>query len=164
VLDLVAEKAGWGTKLPEGRGRGIAAHYMFGAYVAEVAEVTVDPSGGVKVDRVVAAIDCGIVINPTGARAQIEGGILHGLSMTFHGEITIENGGAVQGNFDEYPLLKIGETPKIEVHFVENTETPSGLGEMTLPAIPAAVGNAIFDATGKRVRRLPIRAEDLKSS
>jgi isoquinoline 1-oxidoreductase beta subunit len=161
VLDLAADKGDWGKKLAEGRGRGVAAHFMFGAYVAHVADVTVDSSGGVKVDRVVTAIDCGIVINPTGARAQIEGGVLHGLSMTLHGEITIENGMAVQGNFDQYPLLRFGEAPKIEVHFVENTETPSGLGEMALPSIPAAVGNAIFAATGKRVRRLPIRAEDV---
>jgi isoquinoline 1-oxidoreductase beta subunit len=161
VLDLAAEKSDWGTAMPEGRGRGIAAHFMFGAYVAEVAEVTVDSSGGVKVDRVVAAIDCGVVINPTGARAQIEGGILHGLSMTLHGEITIDNGMAVQGNFDQYPLLEIGEAPEIEIHFVDSTETPSGLGEMSLPALPAAVGNAIFAATGKRVRRLPVRAKDL---
>ena len=164
VLDLAAKKSGWGKKLPKGRGRGIAAHFMFGAYVAEVAEVTVDGSGAIKVDRVVAAIDCGIVINPTGAHAQIEGGILHGLSMTLHGEITIENGAAVQGNFDQYPLLRIGEAPTMEIHFVENTETPSGLGEMALPALPAAVGNAVFDATGTRVRRLPIRPEDLKAS
>ncbi|MCK5619602.1 MAG: xanthine dehydrogenase family protein molybdopterin-binding subunit, partial [Candidatus Krumholzibacteria bacterium] len=164
VLDLAAKKSGWGEKLPKGRGRGIAAHYMFGAYVAEVAEVTVDDSGAIKVDRVVAAIDCGIVINPTGAHAQIEGGILHGLSMTLHGEITIENGAAEQGNFDQYPLLRIGEAPTMEIHFVENTETPSGLGEMALPALPAAVGNAVFDATGTRVRRLPIRPEDLKAS
>lgn len=164
VLDLAAKKSGWGEKLPKGRGRGIAAHFMFGAYVAEVAEVTVDGSGAIKVDRVVAAIDCGIVINPTGAHAQIEGGILHGLSMTLHGEITIENGAAEQGNFDQYPLLRIGEAPTMEIHFVENTETPSGLGEMALPALPAAVGNAVFDATGTRVRRLPIRPEDLKAS
>ncbi len=163
VLDMVAEKSGWGEALPEGRGRGIAAHYMFGAYVAEVAEVTVGADGQIGVDRVVAVVDCGIVINPTGARAQVEGGILHGLSMTLHGEITIEGGMAVQGNFDDYPLLKIGEAPKIEVHFVENTETPSGLGEMTLPAIPAAVGNAIFAATGKRIRHLPIRPADVRS-
>ena len=137
---------------------------MFGAYVAEVAEVTVDGSGAIKVDRVVAAIDCGIVINPTGAHAQIEGGILHGLSMPLHGEITIENGAAVQGNFDQYPLLRIGEAPTMEIHFVENTETPSGLGEMALPALPAAVANAVFAATGTRVRRLPIRPADLKAS
>jgi isoquinoline 1-oxidoreductase beta subunit len=164
VLDMAADKGGWGEKLPEGRGRGIAAHFMFGAYVAEVADVSVNPAGEVTVDRVLAVIDCGIVINPIGARAQIEGGILHGLSMTLHGAITIENGGAVQGNFDQYPLLKISEAPKIEVHFVKNTHAPSGLGEMALPALPAAVGNAIFDATGKRVRRLPIRAEDVRES
>jgi isoquinoline 1-oxidoreductase beta subunit len=161
ALELAVQKAEWGKSLPQGSGRGIAAHFMFGAYVAEVAEVTVDASGGLKVDRVVAVVDCGVVINPTGARAQIEGGILHGLSMTLHGEITIDGGMAVQGNFDQYPLLKIGEAPTIEVHFVDSTETPSGLGEMALPSIPAAVGNAIFDATGKRVRRLPIRPEDL---
>lgn len=163
VLDMAAEKSGWGAALPEGRGRGIAAHYMFGAYIAEVADVTVGADGKISVDRVVAVVDCGIVINPTGARAQIEGGILHGLSMTLHGEITIDNGMAVQGNFDTYPLLKISEAPKIEMHFIKNTETPTGLGEMALPAIPAAVANAVFAATGKRIRRLPIRPADLRA-
>jgi isoquinoline 1-oxidoreductase beta subunit len=93
----------------------------------------------------------------------VEGGILHGLSATLHGEITIADGGVVQGNFDDYPLLRIDEVPEIEIHFVESTEPPTGLGEMTFPGIMPAVANAVFDATGKRVRRLPIRAEDVRA-
>ncbi|MFQ5512442.1 MAG: xanthine dehydrogenase family protein molybdopterin-binding subunit [Candidatus Krumholzibacteriia bacterium] len=162
VLEVAATKSNWGGRLPGSQGRGVAAHFMFGAYVAQVAEVTVDRQNGeVRVDRIVAAVDCGIVINPTGARAQLEGGIIHGLSATLHGEITIAEGGAVPGNFDQYPLLRIGETPDIEVHFVASTEHPQGLGEMALPSVAPAVGNAIFAATGKRVRRLPIRPRDL---
>jgi isoquinoline 1-oxidoreductase beta subunit len=163
VLKAAAEKADWGAPLPKGRGRGVAAHFMFGAYVAEVADVTVGDSGDLKVDRVVAVVDCGIVVNPTGARAQVEGGILHGLSATLHGQITIANGGTVQGNFDDYPILRIGEAPAIDVHFIPSTEHPQGLGEMALPSIAPAVCNAIFAATGKRVRRLPIRKEDLRT-
>jgi isoquinoline 1-oxidoreductase beta subunit len=136
---------------------------MFGAYVAHVAEVTVGDDGGVRVDRVVCAVDCGIVVNPIGARAQIEGGILHGLSATMYGEITIADGGAVEGNFDDYPLLRLDEAPVIEVYFVESTEHPQGLGEMAFPGIMPAVCNAVFDATGVRVRRLPIRARELQA-
>jgi isoquinoline 1-oxidoreductase beta subunit len=161
VLDEAAKKSGWGKPLPKGRGRGIAAHFMFGAYTAEVAEVTVRTGGEFTVDRVVAVVDCGIVVNPTGAHAQIEGGILHSLSATLYGEITIENGGVVQGNFDTYPLLRIGEAPEIEVFFIENEFKPQGLGEMVFPALPPAVANALFAATGKRVRKLPIRPADL---
>ncbi len=134
---------------------------MFGAYVAQVAEVSVDQAGTVRVHRVVCAVDCGIVINPPGARAQVEGGIIHGLSATLHGEITIANGGAVEGNFDTYRLLRIDESPEIEIYFVRSVEPPTGLGEMTFPSIMPAVVNAVFAATGRRVRRLPIRPEDV---
>jgi isoquinoline 1-oxidoreductase beta subunit len=135
---------------------------MFGAYVAHVAEVTVANDGRVRVDRVVCALDCGIVVNPIGARAQVEGGILHGISAVLHGEITIADGGAVEGNFDDYPLLRLDEAPEIEIHFVESSEHPQGLGEMAFPGIMPAVCNAVFDATGVRVRRLPIDVAELR--
>jgi isoquinoline 1-oxidoreductase beta subunit len=174
VLDMAVAKSGWERPLAESsdrsgarpvgrRGRGVAAHMMFGAYVAHVAEVTVGDDGGVRVDRVVCAVDCGVVVNPIGARAQIEGGILHGLSATLYGEITIADGGAVEGNFDDYPLLRLDEAPQIDIHFVESTEHPQGLGEMAFPGIMPAVCNAVFDATGVRVRRLPIRARELQA-
>lgn len=164
VLDLAAENGDWGASMPRGRGRGISAHMMFGAYVAHVAEVTVDDGGGVKVDRVVCAVDCGIVVNPTGARAQVEGGILHGISATLYGAITISGGSAVEDNFDQYPVLRMSEAPEVEIHFVESTEHPSGLGEISFPGIIPAVVNAVFAATGKRARRLPIRSEDIRAS
>ena len=162
VLDLAVSHSDWGKPMPAGQGRGVAAQMMFGAYVAQIAEVSVDDDGGVQVDRVVCAVDCGIVINPPGARAQVEGGILHGLSATLHGEITIADGGVVEGNFDGYPLLRIDEAPKIEIHFVPSTEPPTGLGEMVFPTIMPAVANAVSAATGKRARRLPIRPEDVR--
>jgi isoquinoline 1-oxidoreductase beta subunit len=161
VLDLAVSRSDWGKAMPAGQGRGVAAQMMFGAYVAQIAEVSVDDDGGVRVDRVVCAVDCGIVINPPGARAQVEGGVLHGLSATLHGEITIADGGVVEENFDGYPLLRIDEAPKIEIHFVRSTEPPTGLGEMVFPTIMPAVANAVSAATGKRVRRLPIRPEDV---
>lgn len=162
VLDLAVEKSDWAGPSPAGHGRGVAAHMMFGAYVAQVAEVSVDGAGNVRVHRVVCAVDCGIVINPSGARAQVEGGILHGLSAALHGEITIANGAAVQENFGAYPLLRIDETPRVDIHFVPSTEPPTGLGEMAFPSIIPAVANAVSAATGVRVRRLPIRAADLR--
>ncbi|MFQ5865072.1 MAG: molybdopterin cofactor-binding domain-containing protein [bacterium] len=162
VLELAAENSGWGTSLPKGRAQGIAAHFTFGSYVAEVAEVSVDVSGKVKVHRIVAAVDCGIVVNRSGAQAQIEGGIIHGLSAAFYGKITIERGSTKQSNFHDYPLLRINEAPKIEVYFIPSKEPPFGLGEMALPPLAPAVCNAIFAATGKRIRRLPIRTEDLR--
>lgn len=160
---LAAEKAGWGDPLPEGWGRGIAFHSTFGVtHVATVAEVEVKPDGSVRVHRVVCGVDCGQVINPDTAAAQIEGGTLFGLTAALHGEITVENGRVQQSNFHDYPLLRIDETPQIEVYFVPNDRAPRGLGEMGVPPIAPAVLNAIFAATGKRLRRIPIRPEDLR--
>lgn len=161
VLELAAEKAGWGKPLPAGRSRGIAVHESFGSFVAQVAEVSVAPGGALRVHRVVCAIDCGQVVNPDTIRAQMEGGINFGLTAVLYGEITIENGRVQQRNFHDYRMLRMHEAPEIEVHIVPSREKHGGVGEPGVPPIAAAVGNAIFAATGKRIRRLPIRAEDL---
>ncbi|HMK08167.1 MAG TPA: molybdopterin cofactor-binding domain-containing protein [Anaerolineales bacterium] len=162
VIDLAAEKAGWGTPLAPGRGRGLAFHATWGATpVAQVAEVTVDPKGQVRVDRVVCAVDCGQVINPSLVEAQMEGGIIFGLTAALKGMIQVENGRVLQTNFDDYPLLRLDETPEIEVYIVPSHERPSGIGEMANPVIAPAVANAVFAATGKPVRRLPILPDDL---
>lgn len=160
TLELAAAKAGWGKPLPPGRGRGLACHFSFDTYVAEVAEVTVTKEG-VTVDRVVAAVDCGRVVNPNGARAQIEGGIIWGLTSTLKSAITIDKGRVVQSNFDNYEMLRIKETPIIEVYFVPSEAPPTGLGEPGVPPLAPAVLNAVFAASGRRLRRLPIRQEDL---
>jgi isoquinoline 1-oxidoreductase beta subunit len=163
VLELAAAKAGWGGPLPSGRGRGIAAHFSFDTYVAEVAEVTVE--GGVpRVRRVVCAVDCGIVVNPDGVRAQIESAIVYGLSAALKGSITITEGRVEQSNFSDFEVLRIDEMPVIEVHTLPSIERPTGTGEPGLPPIAPAVANAIFAATGKRLRRLPIRPEDFGSA
>ena len=156
VFDLAAEKAQWGNALPPGRGRGIAGVFGWGSYVAYVAEVSVN-SGAVRVERVVAAMDCGQVVNPDMVAAQVEGGIVFGLSAALKGEITVDHGRVQQSNFDNYPVLRINEMPQVEVHIVPSTAPPGGMGEPPVPAIAPAVTNAIFAATGKRVRRLPIR-------
>jgi isoquinoline 1-oxidoreductase beta subunit len=161
VLTLAAEKAGWGSAPPKGRARGIAAQYSFRSYVAEVAEVSVTPKGEVRVHRVVCAVDCGRVINPDGVKAQIESGIVYGLSAALKGAITIKDGAVEQGNFNDYDVLRMGEMPEVEVHIVPSAEAPTGVGEPGTPPIAPALCNAIFAATGKRVRRLPIRASDL---
>ncbi|MFN3427813.1 MAG: molybdopterin cofactor-binding domain-containing protein [Candidatus Thermochlorobacter sp.] len=164
ALELAAEKAGWGTPLPAGLYRGIACHESFRSYVAEVAEVSVDKqTGKVRVHRVVVAIDCGIVVNPLSAAAQMEGGVIDGLSCVFKRAITIKNGRVEQSNFADYDSLRIDEAPKVEVYFVPSAEAPTGTGEPGLPPAIPAVCNAIFAATGKRIRKLPISADDLKT-
>lgn len=163
VVELAANKAGWGTPLPEGRARGIALAESFGSFVAQVAEVSVDKAGKVRVHRVVCAVDCGRHVNPDGIAAQMEGGIVFGLSAALHGEITLKDGRVEQSNFHNYPVLRMNEMPQVEVHIVESRENPGGIGEPGVPPVAPAVCNAIFTLTGKRIRKLPIRAEDLKA-
>jgi isoquinoline 1-oxidoreductase beta subunit len=156
TLELAAKKAGWGTPLPKGRFRGLAVHESFGSFVAQVAEVSVE-GGNVRVHRVVAAIDCGIAVNPAGVIAQVEGGIVYGLAAALYGEITIREGRVQQSNFHDYKPARMSDAPAIEVHIVPSTERPSGVGEPGVPPLAPAVANAIFAATGKRMRRLPFR-------
>ncbi len=159
-LELAAARAGWGSPLPAGRARGIAGHFSFESYVAHVVELSVE-KGVPRVHRVVSAVDCGVVINPDGVAAQVESAIVYGLSAALKGSITIANGKPQQSNFDSFDVLRIGEMPVVEVHLIPSQERPTGMGEPALPPIAAAVGNALFALTGKRVRRLPIRKADL---
>ncbi|MBL8671610.1 MAG: xanthine dehydrogenase family protein molybdopterin-binding subunit [Alphaproteobacteria bacterium] len=155
VLNLAAEKAGWGKPLPAGKARGIAVHESFHSYVAQVAEVTVDAKGGFTVDRVICAVDCGIAINPDVIKAQMEGGIGFGLGAALAEAITLEKGRVQQSNFHDYTPLRIDRMPKVEVHIVPSTAAPTGVGEPGVPPIAPAVANALFAATGKPVRSLP---------
>jgi isoquinoline 1-oxidoreductase beta subunit len=159
TLDLAAEKAGWHTKLPPGRGRGIAV-YPFHSFVAQIAEVSVAADGSLEVDRVVCAVDCGTVVNPDIVRAQMEGGIAMGLSAALHEQVTFERGRVQQSNFADYPILRIHEMPRIEVHILPSDERPLGVGESGVPPIAPALANAIFAATGRRIRRLPLSRSD----
>ena len=156
VLELAATKAGWGTPLPAGRARGIAVYKSFESFAAQVAEVSVSPAGDVRVHRVVCAIDCGMHVNPSTIEAQMQSGIVFGLTAALKGAITIENGRVMQSNFHDYQMLRIAEMPVVEVHIVPSNEAPGGVGEPGTPPIAPAVCNAIFAATGKRIRRLPI--------
>jgi isoquinoline 1-oxidoreductase beta subunit len=156
VLELAADKAGWGKPLPEGRARGVAYVQSFGTRVAQIAEVSLNRDGTPKVERVVCAVDCGIAINPDVIAAQIEGGVGFGLTAALYGDIRIEKGRVVTKNFDAYRLLRINEMPSIEVHIVQSDQDPSGIGEPGVPPIAPAVANAYFRLTGRRVYRLPI--------
>jgi isoquinoline 1-oxidoreductase beta subunit len=156
VMQLAAEKAGWGTPLAPGRGRGLAVHYSFHASLAYVAEVTVSADGSVKVDRVVCAVDCGIAINPDVIRAQVEGGVAFGLGAILYSTISLKQGRVEQSNFNDYRVLRMSSMPTVEVYIVNSEEPPSGIGEPTVPPIGPAVSNAIFAATGTRVRTLPL--------
>jgi len=159
VLPLAAERAGWGSALPHGRGQGIAVYQSFGSWVAQVAEVSVSSDGAIRVHRVVCAIDCGSTVNPDTVAAQMEGGILFGLSAALHGEITIRDGAVEQASFEDYPIVTLHESPEIEVHIVPSRRPPGGAGEPGVPPIAPAVANALFAASGVRIRRLPLLRE-----
>ena len=164
VLETVAQKGGWGKTLPAGQGRGIAVHESFGSFIAQMAEVSLDKEGSVKVERVVCAVDCGRIVNPDTIRAQMESGIVFGLSAALYGEITLKNGRVEQGNFDAYPLLRMNAMPQVEVHILDSNEAPGGVGEPGVPPIAPAVANALFAATGARLRTLPMTPDKIKAA
>jgi isoquinoline 1-oxidoreductase beta subunit len=156
VIKVAAKRARWGSPLPSGKGRGISVSYNQGIWVAEIAEVTV-ADDRLKVDRITCAIDCGLVVNPQGAVNQVEGGIVDGLAAALYGKITVRDGIVQESNFHDYQFCRIDDIPDIDVHFVDSDDSPRGLGEGPLAPVAPAVTNAIFAATGKRVRELPIQ-------
>ncbi|MGB8759150.1 MAG: molybdopterin cofactor-binding domain-containing protein, partial [Pseudolabrys sp.] len=164
VLTLAAEKAGWGRPLPSGRGRGVSVLFAFGSYLAQVAEVEVAANGSLKVVRIVCVVDCGMVVNPDTIEAQVQGGTFFGLTAALYGAITLKNGRVEQGNFDTYRPLRIDEAPVVETHLVKSFEAPGGFGEAPTAVVAPAVTNAIFAATAKRIRTLPIDTNLLKSA
>ncbi len=160
ALELAATKANWGKPLPSGQGRGIACHFSFNSYAANVVEVAVEDKN-IRVTRVVSAVDIGTAVNPAGVIAQVESAIIYGLTAALKSQITIENGSAVQNNFNKFSTLSMKETPAIEVYIVPSEKAPTGIGEPGLPPVAPALADAVFAATGKRIRRLPISAADL---
>jgi isoquinoline 1-oxidoreductase beta subunit len=164
VLNLATEKAGWGSSLPAGQGRGVSLQHAFGSYLAQVAEVEVTRDGTVRVKRIVCAVDCGVIINPDIVAAQMEGGAIFGLTAAMYGQINLENGRVKQGNFDTYRPIRMNEAPVVETHLVKSTEAPGGIGEAGTAIVAPAVTNAIFAATGKRIRTLPIIDTAIRST
>ena len=162
-LDLAAEKAGWGSALPARVGRGVACQSVFGSYVAAIVEAEVDTNGEIAIRRVTAAVDCGTVVNPDSVEAQIQGGLIFGLTAALYNEITIAKGRVQQSNFNNYRMMRINEAPAIEVHLVRNGEAPGGIGEPGTSIAAPALANAIFAATGVRLRSLPIDRKQLAS-
>ena len=157
VLNLAAEKADWGKPLPKGVARGIATHFSFETYVAQVIEASVEKNGNVKVHRVVCAVDCGTIVNPDIVKAQMESGIIFGTTAALWGEITVRNGRVEQHNFNDYRAVRMREAPVIEVHLVQSAEAPGGVGEPGTSAVMPAITNAIYAASGKRIRILPVK-------
>jgi isoquinoline 1-oxidoreductase beta subunit len=162
VMEKAVEVSNWGSPLPEGRARGLACFSTWDVtHVAEVAEVSVAENGRIRVHKVVCAVDCGVVINPNIVREQMEGGIAYALSALLGNEITIKDGQIEQSNFDGFPILRISEMPEVEVHILPNSRDPKGIGEMAGPPLLAAVANAVYALTGKRLRQLPLRLNDI---
>jgi isoquinoline 1-oxidoreductase beta subunit len=160
VLQVAAEKAGWGKPVTKGQARGIAYHLSFGSYVAEVAEVSVNKKDGtLNVHKVTCAVDCGSVVNPAIVQAQMMGGIMMGLSAALKEKIEFANGGVISENFSDYDLLRMSEAPEVDVHIVKSGEKLGGIGEPGVPPLAPAVANAVFAATGARIRRLPMKPE-----
>jgi isoquinoline 1-oxidoreductase beta subunit len=164
ALNLAAEKAGWGKPLPKGHFQGVAVHESFLSYVAQVAEISLDERGHIKVHKVVCAIDCGLAVNPDGVHAQMESGIIFGITMALYGEISIENGMVKQSNFHDYRIVRMNEAPAIEVYIVPGTDKMGGAGEPCVPPTAPAIANAVFAATGKRMRKLPFGNINLKQA
>jgi isoquinoline 1-oxidoreductase beta subunit len=162
VLDMLAEKGNWSAPMPAGKGRGIAIHESFGTIVGQIVEVSVDPHGKARCERVVVAVDCGHVVNPRNVEMQIESGVIYGLTAALYDEITVKNGAIEQGNFDSYQMVKLADAPRIETYLALSGGTKwGGIGEPGTPPIAPALCNAIFAATGKRVRSLPVKNADL---
>jgi len=164
VLERVERESQWGASLPARSGRGVSVFSGFGSYLAIVAQVSVNKAGQVRAERIVCAVDTGLAINPDIVRAQIEGGVIYGLTAALYGKVTVDKGRVQQGNFDTYPVVRMNEAPKIEVHIIQSTADPGGVGEPGTSGVIPAVVNAVFAATGKRLRALPIDSAQLRDA